>query len=60
MAIQNEGNLITSPQTITGAWVTVGNAETDSGEKETLNYSFFSSFIQLDINDSLNVQFEKK
>lgn len=48
---QSAGNLISSPQTITGSWTDVG------GENETIGYSFFNANIQLDINDSENVQF---
>ena len=51
MAIQNAGSLITSPQTVTGSWVDVGSAV------ESVNYSFFSTYIDLDVNNSKNVQF---
>jgi hypothetical protein len=51
MASQNSGKLITSPQTITADWTNVGCCINTTG------YSFFSSIIDLDINDSENVQF---
>lgn len=54
MALSNNGDIITSPQTITGSWADVGI------EIETLSYSFFGSYIELDINDSKNVQFRYK
>lgn len=46
-----EGNIITSPQTITGTWA-------DLGVKiESIDYSYFAAYIKIDINDSKNVQF---
>lgn len=53
---QQSGNIITSAQTITGSWADVKDAGT-SGEIATGNYSFFNTNIELDINDSENVQF---
>lgn len=58
MAISNEGNLITEALTITGTGGNWQDVKTSgAGETESLDYSFFTSFIELDINDSLNVQF---
>jgi hypothetical protein len=50
MAQNNKGNIIESPQTLTGSWVDMGSAN------ECLNYSFFSPYIDLTINDSKNVR----
>ena len=51
MAISKSGNLIEAAQTITGSWVDVG------ATIETNKFSFFTSYIDLDINDSKDVQF---
>ena len=51
MAAISTGNIITSPQTITGSWVDLGV------EIESLDYSFFGAYIVLDINDSEDVEF---
>lgn len=59
MSAQSSGNIITSPQTITGSWADVKDSGT-SGEIDALGRSFFCSYIELDINDSLNVQFRFK
>lgn len=56
MAAVSKGNIITSPQTITGSFVDVKDSGT-TGEIETLGYTFFGAYIELDINDSKNVQF---
>ena len=46
-----EGNIITSPQTITDSWTDLGL------QIQTIDYSFFSTYLDIDINDSKNVQF---
>lgn len=56
MASVAEGNLITSPQTITGDWEDVKDVGT-SGETETDGYSFFGAYIEFEINDSRDVEF---
>ena len=47
---QNKGVIIDTPQTITETWADVGS------EIPTNNFSFFTSYIDLDVNDSENVQ----
>ena len=50
MATISQGDIITAPQTLTGVWADLGLPI------ETLNYSFFSPYIVLDINDSKDVR----
>lgn len=51
MAGKAQGDIIVAAQTLTEDWADLG------GEIETTDYSFFTSFISLDINDSEGVQF---
>lgn len=51
MSRQNLGTILDTPQAITGDWVDVGSPI------ETIDFSFFRSFIDLTIGDSQNIQF---